>query len=106
MTPIGLPSTRMNAVITPIPNFGRISSTEPTSASRWTISCMSYSRSRFSGITWRSGRWSWASHSGTVPWKYDRYLFVTSTASSSSLTRMSTTPFGTWNDIGPTSSGV
>ncbi len=28
-----------------------------------------------------------------------------STASNSSLTRMSTTPFGTWNDIGPTSSG-
>ena len=26
--------------------------------------------------------------------------------SSSSLVRMSTTPFGTWNDIGPTSSGV
>ena len=41
-----------------------------------------------------------------APWKYERYFFTVSTASTSSLTRMSTTPFGTWNDIGPTSSGV
>ena len=41
-----------------------------------------------------------------APWKYERYFFAASTAANSSFTRMSTTPFGTWNDIGPTSSGV
>ena len=34
------------------------------------------------------------------------YLRAICTASASSLTRMSTTPLGTWNDMGPTSSGV
>ena len=41
ITPIGWPSTRMKAVMTPMPNFSRISSTEPTSAMVCTISFMS-----------------------------------------------------------------
>ena len=96
----------MKAVITPTPNWRRISSTESTSAMVSMTSRMSYRRSRFSGTTWRSLRWSWACQRATGPWKYDRYFFATRTASASSLTRMSTTPLGTWNDIGPTSSGV
>ena len=41
MTPMGRPSTRMKAVMTPTPNFSRISSTEPTSAIVEMISRMS-----------------------------------------------------------------
>ena len=49
MTPIGLPSTRMKVVMIPMPNFSRISRTEPVSAMVSMIARMSYSRSRFSG---------------------------------------------------------
>ena len=90
----------------PTPNFSRISSTDPASAIVSTIARMSYSRSRFSGTVCRRRRWSGASHAAMAPWKYPRYFFATTTAAFSSFTRMSTTPFGTWKDIGPTSSGV
>src|SRR6478736_2746573 len=62
-------------------------------------------RSRFSGMARRSSRWSAARHSGSAPWKYDRYFLATATASASSSTAMSTMPLGTWTLIGPTSSG-
>ena len=54
----------------------------------------------------RSSRWSAARHSGSAPWKYDRYFLATATASASSSTAMSTMPLGTCTLIGPTSSGA
>ena len=69
MTPIGRPSTRMKAVMMPMPNFARSSRTEPLSAMVSMIARMSYSRSRFSGTACRRRRWSGASHADTVPWK-------------------------------------
>ena len=50
-------------------NCGRSSSTESLSAISSITSRMSKLRMRFSGITWRSRRWSCASHSSIEPWK-------------------------------------
>ena len=103
--PTGRPSIRTRAVTMPRPNSGRSSSTLPVSANVWITSRMSYTRRRFSGTIRRSSRWSGQSQSSARPWKYDRYRCAAETASISSSTAMSTTPFGTCTSIGPTSSG-
>ena len=69
ITPIAAPSIRASAVTMPRPNARRSSSTEPVSAMPSITRRTSYTRSRFSGITWRSRRGSALSPRASGPWK-------------------------------------
>ncbi|MCY1518800.1 hypothetical protein D9M68_535250 [compost metagenome] len=104
--PTGLPSMRASAVTMPAPKPARNSSSEPVSATPRIAARTSYTRSRFSGTTWRSVRGSAHCQSLTGPWKYDRYCLAAATAAASSSTRMSITPLRDCTLLGPICSGA
>ncbi|MCY1223054.1 hypothetical protein D9M72_351630 [compost metagenome] len=72
MMPTGCPSTRASAVWMPAPKPLRSISTLPTSAMPSMALRVSYTRSRFSGTTWRSAIASGALQCATRPWNMDR----------------------------------
>ena len=106
MTPSGRPSTRISAVTMPMPNSRRSSSTESVVGERRRSRggrrrCAAGSRGSRGAAA--AGRRTTTRRAG--PGSTTGTAWPTATASASSATAMSTTPFGTCTAIGPTSSG-
>ena len=95
-TPIGRPSMRINAVIMPWPKPRRISSNEPSSASvSINLAHVVDAQTVLAARHGAAGAGRDRSSPSAVPGNRTRYFLATSTASASSSTAMSTTPFGT-----------